>query len=149
MGRYIYQNPKECARALQLIMEQVDADTETANALKTAINYLGVMQMECEDREKKIAEEHERAQRLHDIKMYKRTPIIIGDVVKLKDEEDDDTALQWVVTRINENRVEGVCYDGAAYDDLEYDKLVKTGKNYSAQLSGLLTELCADMRGEE
>ena len=54
MGKYIYQNPKECARALQLIMEQVNPDTETANALKTAINYLGIMQMECDDRKKKI-----------------------------------------------------------------------------------------------
>lgn len=149
MSKYIYQNPKECARALQLIMEQVNPDTETANALQTAINYLDVMQMECDDRKKKIAEENERARHLHDVKMNKRAPITIGDVVKLKDEEDMDDALQWVVTRINGNRVEGICYDGAAYDDLDIDKLVKTGENYSAQLASLLTELCADMRGDE
>lgn len=55
MTRYIYQNPKECARALKLIAEQMDAESETVNALNTAINYLYVMQMQC-DMEKKARE---------------------------------------------------------------------------------------------
>ena len=46
MSRYIYQSPKECSRALQLIAEQMDPETESANALYTAIGYLTSMQIE-------------------------------------------------------------------------------------------------------
>ena len=148
MERYIYQSPRECQRALRLIQENVTGEA-TINALEIAINYLGILQMHCDADKERLDRENEEHRKKWEIKENKRKPIGIGDVVKCKDEEDDETALQWVVARITGNRVEGICYDGACYDNLELDKLVKTGKNYSEQLAGLLTEMCADMRGDE
>lgn len=150
MSKYIYQNPKECARALQIIAEQVDRNSETYNALDTAINYLGVLQLTC-NQEKREREEQEAARKKrHEESARKKQPIGIGDVVKLKADEDDPDALQWTVTRIVEkNYAEGICYDGTCYKRLKLDDLVKTGKNYSEQLAGLLTEMCADMRDDE
>lgn len=60
MSKYIYQSPKECSRALQLIMEQTDKESETHNVLETAIGYLLTLQMKCDDRQKKIDTDNER-----------------------------------------------------------------------------------------
>lgn len=67
--------------------------------------------------------------------------IRIGDEVKLIDEWDDEDALTWVVTRITENRVEGICPDGAAYDHLTKGELKATGRSFRTELSKLLKKM--------
>ena len=64
--------------------------------------------------------------------------IRIGDEVKLIDEWDDEDALTWVVTRITEDRIEGICPDGAAYDNLVKGELKATGRSFRTELSNLL-----------
>lgn len=86
MSRYIYQSPKECARAVTLIMEQMPEDSESYNALKTAVNYLGSLQMDC-DREKREREEsNAKWQARCDRKKYAREPMAVGDEIKVYDD---------------------------------------------------------------
>lgn len=86
MSKYIYQSPKECSRALQLIMEQTDKDSETHNVLETAIGYLFTLQMECDDRQKKIDADNERWKAECERKRYKKEPIVVGDEIIVYDE---------------------------------------------------------------
>ena len=90
MSKYIYQNPKECSRALKLIMEQMDKETETYNALETAINYLFVMQLECDDDKKKREAENERWKRKLAEKNYKKEPVVVGDEIIVYDDGVED-----------------------------------------------------------
>lgn len=73
--------------------------------------------------------------------------IQVGDVVKLVEEQDDPTALQWIVTRIIDDRVEGMCYDGACYSDLKLSKFIKTGKCHKTWLNKVFDALKKDMKG--
>lgn len=53
------------------------------------------------------------------------------DEIHLWDElEDIDTGLRFIVTRINEGIVEGICPDGAAYDDICLNDVRKTGRSF-------------------
>lgn len=117
MSRYIYQSPKECSRALQLIMEQTDKDSETYNALKTAINYLYVVQMDC-DKEKEEAEKANAKWMTENArKRHKKEPLVVGDEIIVYDESveggkfkatvidiDCDGAL-WVLDQAGANTV--------------------------------------------
>ena len=86
MSRYIYQNPAECARALRLIMEQMPENSESHNALLTAVNYLGILQMDC-DKEKR---EREESNAKHSAKCarkkYAKEPMAVGDEIKVYDD---------------------------------------------------------------
>lgn len=101
MSKYIYQNPKECARALTLIMEQTDKESETHNALETAINYLYVMQLECDDDKKKREAETERWKRELAEKNYKKEPIVVGDEIIVYDEGVEDGKFRATVIDID------------------------------------------------
>ena len=90
MSKYIYNSPKECSRALQLIMEQTDKESETYNALETAIKYLYVMQLECDDDKKKREAENERRIREHAEMRYKKEPVVVGDEILVYDEGVED-----------------------------------------------------------
>lgn len=86
MSRYIYQNPAECARALQLIMEQTDKESETYNALKTAISYLEIMQMDCDREKRKREESNAKWAAKCNRKNYAREPMAVGDEIKVYDD---------------------------------------------------------------
>lgn len=86
MSKYIYQSPKECSRALQLIMEQTDKDSETHNVLETAIGYLFTLQMECDDRQKKIDADRDRWEKECERKRCKKGPIVVGDEIIVYDD---------------------------------------------------------------
>lgn len=97
MGRYIYQSPKECSRALTLIMEQTDKDSETHNVLKTAIGYLFTLQMECDDEQKEIAAEKERWEKECERKRCKKGPIVVGDEIIIYDDLEISKVMATVI----------------------------------------------------
>ena len=97
MSRYIYQSPKECSRALQIIMEQTDKDSETHNVLKTAIGYLFTLQMECDDEQKEIDAEKERWEKECERKRYKKEPIVVGDEIIIYDDLEISKVIATVI----------------------------------------------------
>ena len=101
MSKYIYQSPKECSRALQLIMEQTDKESETHNVLETAINYLYVMQMECDDEKKKRDADNERWKKECERKRYKKEPIAVGDEIIVYDDGVEDGKFRATVIDID------------------------------------------------
>ena len=101
MSRYIYQSPKECSRALQLIMEQTDKESETHNALETAIDYLYVMQMQCDDENKKHDEENEKWRKECEKRRYKKEPIVVGDEIVVYDDGVENGKFVATVTDID------------------------------------------------
>ena len=55
----------------------------------------------------------------------------VGDILKYDDELDDDTALEYMITRIDPNGVAyAICSDGSVLQDVDYDNMVKTGKHF-------------------
>ena len=101
MSRYIYQSPKECSRALQLIMEQTDKESETYNALKTAINYLHVAQMDCDKEREKAEEANAKWMTENARKRHKKEPLVVGDEIIVYDESVEDGKFKAIVLDID------------------------------------------------
>ena len=101
MSRYIYKSPKECSRALQLIAEQMDPETESANALYTAIGYLTSMQIESDQKRKEAEEKNNKAQKMFEIRQNKKKPIEVGDEVKIFDDDDEKGYFKVIVIDID------------------------------------------------
>lgn len=134
MSKYIYQSPKECSRALKLIMEQMDKETETYNALETAINYLFVMQLECDDDKKKRDEETKRWERAVAEKNYKKEPIIVGDEIIVYDEGVENCKFRATVTDIDCDGALWILDEAGANTVINPDddrKREKTGRHFS------------------
>ena len=101
MSRYIYKSPKECSRALQLIAEQMDPETESANALYTAIGYLTSMQIESDQKRKEAEEKNNKVQKMFEIQQNKKKPIEVGDEVKIFDDDDEKGYFKVIVIDID------------------------------------------------
>lgn len=86
---------------MTLIMEQTDKESETHNALETAINYLYVMQLECDDDKKKREAETERWKRELAEKNYKKEPIVVGDEIIVYDDGVEDGKFRATVIDID------------------------------------------------
>ena len=86
---YIYKCPEECARALRLIMEQMNKESESANALKTAIGYLEVLQMDCNKEKKERDERNAKHEREYKIRINRTSPIKVGDEIKVYEESEE------------------------------------------------------------
>lgn len=101
MSRYIYQSPGECSRALQLIKEQTDKESETYNALNTAIGYLLTLQAKCNDEKKKRDAYNEQWKKECERKRYKKEPIAVGDEIIIYDDGVEDGKFRATVIDID------------------------------------------------
>ena len=101
MSRYIYQSPRECSRALQLIMEQTDKESETYNALKTAINYLYVIQMDCDKEKEEVEKANAKWMTECARKQHKKEPLAVGDEIIVYDEGVEGGKFKAVVIDID------------------------------------------------
>lgn len=134
MSKYIYQNPAECARALSLIMEQMPKDSESANALKTAVNYLGVLQMDCdrekEERNRSNAEWKAQCER----KRYAKEPMAVGDEIKVYDESIEKGYFKATIMDIDCDGALWILDDGGVNTVINPDderKKEKTGYHFN------------------
>lgn len=133
MSKYIYQSPKECSRALQLIMEQTDSESETHNALQTAIDYLYVMQMQCDDDNKKHEEANEKWRKTCERRRYAKEPIVVGDEIKVYDEGVEKGCFLATVTDIDCDGALWILDEAGANTVINPDderKKEKTGYHY-------------------
>lgn len=139
MSKYIYQSPKECSRALQLIMEQTDKDSETHNVLETAIGYLFTLQMECDDRQKKIDADRDRWEKECERKRYKEKPIVVGDEIIVYDEGVEDGIFKATVIDID-------C-DGALWilDEAGANTVINPGDERKREKTGRHFDYIADL----
>lgn len=64
-----------------------------------------------------------------------------ADVIRVGDEVvDDDAELTFIVTRLRElPEFEGICSDGACYPEYPLDRVRKTGRSFTSDLSNLLS----------
>lgn len=139
MSKYIYQSPKECSRALQLIMEQTDKDSETHNVLETAIGYLFTLQMECDDQRKKRDADNARWKAKCERKRYKEKPIVVGDEIIVYDEGVEDGIFKATVIDID-------C-DGALWilDEAGANTVINPGDERKREKTGRHFDYIADL----
>lgn len=139
MSKYIYQSPKECSRALQLIMEQTDKESETHNVLKTAIGYLFTLQMECDDEQKQIDAEKDRWEKECERKRYKKEPIVVGDEIIVYDDGVEDGIFKATVIDID-------C-DGALWilDEAGANTVINPGDERKREKTGRHFDYIADL----
>lgn len=139
MSKYIYQSPKECSRALQLIMEQTDKDSETHNVLKTAIGYLFTLQMECDNEKKEIDAANERWKAECERRRYKKEPIVVGDEIIVYDEGVKDGKFRATVIDID-------C-DGALWilDEAGVNTVINPGDERKREKTGRHFDYIADL----
>ena len=78
-------------------MEQTDKDSETHNVLETAIGYLFTLQMECDDRQKKIDADKERWEKECERKRCKKGPIVVGDEIIVYDDLEISKVIATVI----------------------------------------------------
>ena len=65
----------------------------------------------------------------------------VGDELKYTEEDDDDTALTYVVTRIYQGKYEAICPDGAVYRDLDISRMVKAGRVFTSEIDNLFLKM--------